>query len=64
MLLQHNRKGYKVCHSITVGPISSLYIISLPWEIFHAFVLSADFFHNPPFQRKVLSGIPSECQID
>ena len=31
-----------------------------PWEIFHAF-LSADFFHNQLF-RKILSGIPSECQ--
>ena len=31
------------------------------WVIFHAFLLSADLFQNQ-FFRKILSGIPSECQ--
>ena len=31
------------------------------WVIFHAFLSSADFFHNQLFE-KILSGIPSECQ--
>ena len=33
------------------------------WEIFHAFLSTADFFQNQLFQ-KILSGIPSECQTD
>ena len=32
------------------------------WVIFRAFLSSADFFQNQLF-RKILSGIPSECQI-
>ena len=32
-------------------------------KFFHAFLLSADFCQNQLF-RKVLSGIPSECQTD
>ena len=32
-----------------------------PWEIFHAFLSSADFFQNQ-FFRKILSGMPSVCQ--
>ena len=32
-----------------------------PWEIFHAFLSSADFFQNELF-RKILSGLPPECQ--
>ena len=32
-----------------------------PWEICHAFLLSADFFQNQLF-RKILSGIPSGWQ--
>ena len=31
------------------------------WVIFHAFLSSADFFQNY-FLKKILSGIPSECQ--
>ena len=31
------------------------------WEILHAFLSSADFFQNQLF-RKILSGLPSECQ--
>ena len=34
-----------------------------PWEILHAFLLSADFFQNN-FFFKILSGISSECQTD
>ena len=34
------------------------------WEIFHAFLSSADFFFKINFFRKILSGIPSECQTD
>ena len=34
---------------------------SRSWVIFHAFWPSADFFQNQLF-RKILSGIPSECQ--
>ena len=34
-----------------------------PWEIFHAFLWSADVFFKINF-RKILSGIPSECQTD
>ena len=34
-----------------------------PWEIFQAFLSSADFFQYQLF-RKNLSGIPSECQTD
>ena len=34
---------------------------SAHWVILHAFLLSADFFQNQLF-RKILSGIPSECQ--
>ena len=34
-----------------------------PLEIFHAFLLSAEFFQNQPF-RKILSGIPFKCQTD
>ena len=37
-----------------------LYLFA-PWEIFPAFLSSADFFQNQLF-RKILSGIPSECQ--
>ena len=32
-----------------------------PWVIFHALLSSADFLQNQLF-RKILSGIPSECQ--
>ena len=32
------------------------------WVIFQAFLSSADFFQNQLFQ-KILSGIPSECQM-
>ena len=31
------------------------------WEIFHVFMSSSDFFENQLF-RKIISGIPSECQ--
>ena len=31
------------------------------WVILHAFLSSADFFQNQIF-RKILSGIPSDCQ--
>ena len=31
----------------------------VPWEIFHAFLLSADFFQNQLFRKKFL-GIPSD----
>ena len=34
---------------------------SAHWVILHAFLLSADLFQNQIF-RKILSGIPSECQ--
>ena len=34
-----------------------------PLEIFHEFLLSADFFQNQLFQKN-LSGIPTECQTD
>ena len=34
-----------------------------PWEIFHAFFSSADFFKFNFFEKN-LSGIPSECQTD
>ena len=33
------------------------------WKIFHTFLSSADLFQNQLF-RKILSGIPSECQTD
>ena len=36
----------------------------LPWKFFHAFLLSADFFFQNELFRKILSGIPSECQTD
>ena len=32
-----------------------------PWVMFSYFLSSADFFQNQLF-RKILSGIPSECQ--
>ena len=34
-----------------------------PWDILHAFLLSADFIQNQLF-RKILSGIPSEYHSD
>ena len=34
-----------------------------PGKFFHAFLSSADFFQNQVF-RKIISGIPSECQTD
>ena len=34
-----------------------------PWEIFHVFSCLLIFFQNQLF-RKILSGIPSECQPD
>ena len=37
----------------------ALALLNLPWDIFHAFLSSADFFQNQIFQRN-LSGIPSE----
>ena len=36
-------------------------LTTFPWEIFPAFLLPADYFHNQLF-RKILSGIQSECQ--
>ena len=44
--------------------INAMTINSLaPCESFHAFLSSADYFQNQLF-RKILSGIPSECQTD
>ena len=40
----------------------NIYDIFASWVIFHAFLSSADFFQNQ-LVRKILSGIPSECQI-
>ena len=37
-------------------------VVNSNWVIFHAFLSSADFFQNQFFQ-KILSGIPSECQM-
>ena len=38
-------------------------LILYRWEIFHAFLPSADFFQNQLF-RKIISGMSSECQTD
>ena len=52
----------------TTGPgalifhMGNLFLIA-PWEIFHNFLSSADFFQNQLF-RKIISGIPSECITD
>ena len=36
-------------------------INSATWEFFHEFLKSADFFQNQLY-RKIISGIPSDCQ--
>ena len=55
-------KMFPVVRLVQVQVCLTLKINSLaPWEIFRAFLLSADFFQNQLFQ-KILSGIPSECQ--
>ena len=49
--------------SYLVGLKFGLHFNSMPTGvIFHAFMLSADFFQIN-FSFKILSGIPSECQI-
>ena len=40
-----------------------LTLLISPWEFFLALLSSADFFQNQLF-RKILSGIPTECQTD
>ena len=45
---------------VVISALRVNYINSAYWEIFHAFLLSADVFQNKPF-RKFLSGIPLKC---
>ena len=48
-------------NNITSGLMKTLHLLIACWVILYAFVSSADFFQNKPFQ-KILSGIPSDCQ--
>ena len=54
-------EGVNVVTESEVSLKKKVKINSALWVIFHVFLLSADFFQNQLF-RKILSGIPSECQ--